>query len=89
QQLTTVATDGHRLALARSVIDANANLNMQAILPRKAVIELERLATELGKMLGDQDNAVTLSFGREFLQVSLPFGDVDSAGQVSQNLMVT
>ena len=89
QQLTTVATDGHRLALARSVIDVSADLSMQAILPRKAVIELERLATELGKMLGDKDNAVTLSFGREFLQVSLPFGDVDSAGQVSQNLMVT
>ncbi|WP_250163403.1 DNA polymerase III subunit beta [Psychrobacter sp. WY6] len=89
QQLTTVATDGHRLALARSVIDVSADLSMQAILPRKAVIELERLASELGKMLGEQDNQVTLSFGREFLQVSLPFGDVDSAGQVNQNLMVT
>jgi len=89
QQLTTVATDGHRLALARSVIDVSADLSMQAILPRKAVIELERLASELGKMLGEQDNQVTLSFGREFLQVNLPFGDVDSAGQVNQNLMVT
>ncbi len=89
RQLTTVATDGHRLALARSVIDVSPDLNMQAILPRKAVIELERLTSELGKMLGDQDNAVTLSFGREFLQVSLPFGEVDSTGQVSQDLMVT
>ena len=89
QQLTTVATDGHRLALARSVIDIDSDLNMQAILPRKAVIELERLATELGKMLGDKDNNVTLSFGREFLQVSLPFGEVDSTGQVSTDLMVT
>lgn len=89
QQLTTVATDGHRLALARSVIDIDNDLNMQAILPRKAVIELERLATELGKMLGDKDNVVTLSFGREFLQVSLPFGDVDNTGQVSTDLMVT
>ena len=67
----------------------SADLNMQSILPRKAVIELERLASELGKMLGEQDNQVTLSFGREFLQVSLPFGDVDSAGQITQNLMVT
>ncbi|WP_367111129.1 DNA polymerase III subunit beta [uncultured Psychrobacter sp.] len=89
RQLTTVATDGHRLALARSAIDVDAEMSMQAILPRKAVIELERLTTELGKMLGDQDNKVTLSFGREFLQVSLPFGEVDSAGQVNQNLMVT
>ena len=89
QQLTTVATDGHRLALARSVIEIDSDVNMQAILPRKAVIELERLASELGKMLGDKDNVVTLSFGREFLQVSLPFGDVDNTGQVSQDLMVT
>ncbi len=89
RQLTTVATDGHRLALARSAIDVDAEMSMQAILPRKAVIELERLTTELGKMLGEQDNRVTLSFGREFLQVNLPFGEVDSAGQVNQNLMVT
>lgn len=60
QQLTTVATDGHRLALARSVIDVDADLNMQAILPRKAVIELERLASELGKMLGDRSCAPSL-----------------------------
>jgi DNA polymerase-3 subunit beta len=40
-------------------------------------------------MLGDKDNNVTLSFGREFLQVSLPFGEVDSTGQVSTDLMVT
>ena len=89
QQLTTVATDGHRLALARSVIDVDAALNMQAILPRKAVIELERLTLELGKLLGDNDNSLTLSFGREFLQVSLPFGDVDSTGRIGTDLMVT
>ena len=89
QQLTTVATDGHRLALARSVIDVDAALNMQAILPRKAVIELERLTLELGKLLGDNDNSLTLSFGREFLQVSLPFGDVDSTGRIGADLMVT
>lgn len=89
QQLTTVATDGHRLALARCQIAVGSDLNMQAILPRKAVIELERLTTELGKMMGEQDSTVTLSFGREFLQVSLPFGEVDNSGQVSQDLMVT
>lgn len=89
RQLTTVATDGHRLALARSAIEADDTLQMQAILPRKAVIELERLTSELGKMLGDNDNPVTLSFGREFLQVTLPFGDVDSTGQISRDLMVT
>nr|WP_241878804.1 DNA polymerase III subunit beta [Psychrobacter sp. PraFG1]UNK05400.1 DNA polymerase III subunit beta [Psychrobacter sp. PraFG1] len=52
RQLTTVATDGHRLALARSVIEVADDFSMQAILPRKAVIELERLANELGKLVG-------------------------------------
>lgn len=89
RQLTTVATDGHRLALARAAVNVGDEVTMQAILPRKAVIELERLATELAKMLSEQDNMLTLSFGREFLQVSLPFGDVDSAGQISDNLVIT
>lgn len=88
-QLTTVATDGHRLALAKSAIDADPSLNLQAILPRKAVIELERLTSELGKLLGDQDGNLTLSFGREFLQVSLPFGENSSSGQIGDQLIVT
>ena len=89
RQLTTVATDGHRLALARSVIDVADDFQMQAILPRKAVIELERLANELGKLVGDKDGHLTLSFGREFLQVSLPFGNVDSTGQIDDSIKVT
>lgn len=89
RQLTTVATDGHRLAVARTVIEADNSLDMQAILPRKAVMELERLLGELGKLLNEQDNKVTLSFGREFLQVTLPFGDVDSTGQMNDSLNVT
>ncbi|CAM4028964.1 DNA polymerase III subunit beta [Psychrobacter arenosus] len=89
RQLTTVATDGHRLALARAAVNVGDEVNMQAILPRKAVIELERLSTELAKMLSEQDNMLTLSFGREFLQVSMPFGDVDSTGQISDSLVIT
>lgn len=88
RQLTTVATDGHRLAVARCVIDVADSLDMQAILPRKAVIELERLLLELGKLLADHDNPITLSFGREFLQVSLPFGNVDNTGQMDDSLKV-
>lgn len=87
--LTTVATDGHRLALAKTAVDIADDIAMQAILPRKAVIELDRLTTELAKLLSEQDNMLTLSFGREFLQVTLPFGDVDSTGQINDSLMVT
>lgn len=89
RQLTTVATDGHRLALARSVIDVADDFTMQAILPRKAVIELERLGNELGKLVGDNDGNLTLVFGREFLQVALPFGNVDSTGQIDDSIKVT
>ncbi|WP_019672124.1 DNA polymerase III subunit beta [Psychrobacter lutiphocae] len=89
RQLTTVATDGHRLALARSVIDVADDFTLQAILPRKAVIELERLANELGKLVGDKDGSLILSFGREFLQVSLPFGNVDSTGQIDDSVKIT
>ncbi len=87
--LTTVATDGHRLALAKRAIEVDDSLNMQAILPRKAVTELERLLVDLGKLLGSQDNSVVLKFGREFLQVELPFGNIDSTGQIDDSLLVT
>lgn len=89
RQLTTVATDGHRLALARSVIDVADDFTMQAILPRKAVVELERLGNELGKLVGDNDGNLTLVFGREFLQVTLPFGNVDSTGEIDDSIKVT
>lgn len=90
RQLTTVATDGHRLALARSAVEVDDSQTLQAILPRKAVQELDRLITELGKLLAGQDKVLTLSFGREFFQVSLPFGQVDtSTGQVGDEMLVT
>lgn len=89
RQLATVATDGHRLAVSRSAIEIDDGLSMQAILPRKAVIEFERLSTELGKLLSEQDSLLTLSFGREFLQVNLPFGNIDGAGQIDDSISVT
>ena len=41
QELRLVATDGHRLALARSTVDAD--VEMAGIVPRKAVQELSRV----------------------------------------------
>ncbi len=87
--LTTVATDGHRLAMAKRAVEVADHLNMQVILPRKAVTELERLLNDLGKLLGSQDNSVVLKFGREFLQVELPFGNKDSAGLIDDSLLIT
>lgn len=87
--LTTVATDGHRLALAKRAIEVADDVTMQAILPRKAVAELDRLLNEQGKLTNKPDNAITLKFGREFLQVSLPFGNTDATGQIQDDFLVT
>ena len=88
RQLSTVATDGHRLALAKTVIDCDEQVSLDAILPRKAVLELQRLLAELRRMLPNHDNQITLNVGREFLQVLLPFGEVDSEGEMKNAITV-
>ncbi|MEW8013501.1 MAG: DNA polymerase III subunit beta [Candidatus Sedimenticola endophacoides] len=45
-QVRTVATDGHRLALSETEFDDPNGIDLQVILPRKAVIELSRLLEE-------------------------------------------
>jgi DNA polymerase-3 subunit beta len=42
KNLTLVATDGHRLALAQATLDAEIP-KQEVILPRKTVLELQRL----------------------------------------------
>ena len=54
KQLTLVATDGHRLALAQSNLD-NEVPKQEVILPRKTVLELQRL-------LRDEDTAIEMQF---------------------------
>ncbi|MDE2149082.1 MAG: DNA polymerase III subunit beta, partial [Gammaproteobacteria bacterium] len=49
-----VATDGHRLALAEQVLP-DSDIDAQLILPRKAVLELQRL-------LADDDEMISLKF---------------------------
>jgi DNA polymerase-3 subunit beta len=41
KNVIAVATDGHRLAFARS--KSNRNLRQEVIIPRKTIIELQRL----------------------------------------------
>ncbi len=53
-QLTLVATDGHRLALAQATVDT-AMPKQEVILPRKTVLELQRL-------LRDEDTPIELRF---------------------------
>jgi len=54
KSLTLVATDGHRLALAQATLD-NDIPKQEVILPRKTVLELQRL-------LRDDDTAIEMRF---------------------------
>jgi DNA polymerase-3 subunit beta len=46
--LRAVATDGHRLALCETALAAKAKTSQQVIVPRKGVLELQRVLTEEG-----------------------------------------
>src|ERR1700724_2154013 len=48
QLLRAVATDGHRLALCETSLDAKAKVSQQVIVPRKGVLELQRVLTDEG-----------------------------------------
>ena len=48
-QLKAVATDGHRLALSQTEIDASVT-EQQVIVPRKGVLELQRLLSDEGDL---------------------------------------
>lgn len=64
EQLRAVTTDGHRLALCEMHAESNAQQAVQAIVPRKAVAELQRL-------LSIEDEPLNLWIGRELLNVSI------------------
>lgn len=63
-RVRTVATDGHRLALSDLNGPTGAADAQQIIVPRKAVLELQRL-------LGNGDDPVRLTIGNGQLQVDL------------------
>jgi DNA polymerase III subunit beta len=48
QSLRAVATDGHRLALCETTLATKAKNSQQVIVPRKGVLELQRVLTEEG-----------------------------------------
>lgn len=72
--LRAVTTDGHRLALCETEAQSDAEQAVQAIVPRKAVGELQRLLTV-------EDIPLTVLIGRELLNVTieLPARDKDTA----------
>ena len=69
-QLRAVTTDGHRLALCETAATSNAAQAIQAIVPRKAVAELQRLLTV-------EDDQLSLLIGRELLNVTITVANRD------------
>jgi DNA polymerase-3 subunit beta len=70
--LRVVATDGHRLSYASQSLGSDHG-NVEAILPRKTVIELI-------KLLGDGDEPVSLAIGSN--QVRFSFGDIEIVSKI-------
>ena len=66
-QLSLVATDGHRLAFASATLDVEVP-RQEVILPRKTVIELQRL-------LSDAEGAIDMQFANN--QAKFSFDDME------------
>ncbi|MES9952784.1 MAG: DNA polymerase III subunit beta [Candidatus Thiodiazotropha sp. 6PLUC2] len=60
--IRTVATDGHRLAMSQSLKAIEEQINLQVILPRKAVIELSRL-------LSDSEDEIKVELSNSYIKV--------------------
>jgi len=65
-RLKAVATDGHRLAIAEMEINGGESdgMEVQAIVPRKAVLELS-------KVIAEGDEQIEVELGRQTLRVDL------------------
>jgi DNA polymerase-3 subunit beta len=71
KQLSLVATDGHRLAFASSQLDVEVP-KQEVILPRKTVIELQRLLSDVG---GDNQPHIEMQFANN--QAKFSFGGME------------
>ena len=63
--ITTVATDGHRLARSRAELSSPVSSQRQVIVPRKAV-------AELGRFLGEGSDDVTLELNNNHISLQRP-----------------
>ena len=57
--LSLVATDGHRLAFASAELDVDVGEKQEVILPRKTVLELQRLLSDVG---GENSPRIEMQF---------------------------
>ncbi len=64
QRVRTVATDGHRLALSEAAVDTGFKESLQVIVPRKAILELQRL-------LDNSEESITVRIGAGQIEADL------------------
>ena len=68
KQLSLVSTDGHRLAFASATLETDVPNKQEVILPRKTVLELQRL-------LSDAEGAIDMQFANN--QAKFSFGGME------------
>ncbi|MDR2155795.1 MAG: DNA polymerase III subunit beta [Burkholderiaceae bacterium] len=73
-QLSLVATDGHRLAFTSSTLDVDAP-KQEVILPRKTVIELQRLLSDASAPEGQDAPMIEMQFAAN--QAKFAFGGME------------
>lgn len=66
-EMRVVATDGHRLSFAKQALEGAEGIEQDVIVPRKTVMELQRL-------LADSDDEVTVEIGKN--QIRFIFGTI-------------
>ncbi len=71
RQLSLVATDGHRLAFASATLDVEVP-RQEVILPRKTVLEMQRLLSDTG---GDNQPVIEMQFASN--QAKFSFGGME------------
>ena len=72
--LTLVATDGHRLALSQATLDVDMP-KQEVILPRKTVLELQRLLKDDGKAKEGEEALIEMRFAGN--QAKFSFGGLE------------
>ena len=77
--LKAVATDGHRLAFCEASVTANSRDHRSIILPKKGVIELQRLTSHV-------DEEIQLILSREYLRMKITHKGKEDAANIDIEL---
>jgi DNA polymerase III subunit beta len=84
REMRVVATDGHRLSFAKQAIDGAEGVEQEVIVPRKTVMELQRLLTDSEEMVAIEigKNQIRFSFGTIVLDSKVVDGKFPDYGKV-------